>query len=295
VQHIFFLLVSLLLTTPSGLAVSSCENSFVKVSDAIREVTNKDKTFLPPSMVTGPLQKRMDAFAKLYPKNVSFVDEVTFKHNRLSGKRKVLMISLDGLTAAKKSALQKDYLKYISDRTISFPLGESPGHLYTRIGAKTADFISQVSDSTYRLSSNERVETLVELSSKEFEKTQAYVKNAKKDVDNTIGGFQYDGVKGRTEGKINSNKPLSSNQGHNCTSWICSAPIGDKGESLYELSGASMKQEVHTSPGWWSVWLAAGAADERVPFVVYWTNEPMKIAKDRRIKAGRFNWDFNPH
>ncbi len=276
-------------------AYAKCAPAYAKVSDKLKTVTNKDRTFLPATTIAGPLNKRMEAFAKLYPDNVTFVENVTFKQNRKSGKKKMMMISLAGLTATKKDALRKDFLKYFSDGTISFPLGEHGGHLYTRLGAKTKDFISSVSTNNYRLPSGERLETVMELSPKEFKKTQTYVKNAAKHQSETLGDFSYDGVKGKTEGKIDANKPLNSSQGHNCTSWICTAPVGDKGESLYRLAGATMSQEVHTNPGWWTSWLAAGAESDRVPAVIYWTDLPISEAKTARIQKGKFEWEFDLH
>lgn len=276
-------------------AFAKCAPAYAKVSDKLKTVTNKDRTFLPATTIAGPLNKRMEAFAKLYPDNVTFVENVTFKQNRKSGKKKMMMISLAGLTATKKEALRKDFLKYFSDGTISFPLGESGGHLYTRLGAKTKDFISSVSTNNYRLPSGERLETVMELTPDEFKRTQTYVKNAAKHQDETLGGFSYDGVKGKTEGKLDANKPLNSSQGHNCTSWICTAPVGDKGESLYRLTGATMSQEIHTNPGWWTSWLAAGAESDRVPAVIYWTDVPISEAKKARIKRGNFSWEFDLH
>jgi hypothetical protein len=295
-QSIAWVIITLSLLSPVTVTgQAKCEPSFRSISGKLVTVTNKDQTFLPATTIAGPLTKRMEAFAKLYPENVTFIDQVTFQQNRRTGKKKVMMISLAGLSQTKKEALRKDYLKYFSDGTISFPLGESAGHLYTRLGAKTKDFISSVDTSAYRLPSSERLETLMELTPAEFQRTQTYVKNSMKDLDKTIGGFDYDGVKGKTEGKIDANKPVDSSQGHNCTSWICTAPVGDKGESLYRLAGATMANEVHTNPGWWSSWLAAGAESNRVPVVVYWTDQPIKDAKAARIQRGKFSWNFDLH
>lgn len=298
-QKNFLIALGLIFLTSSSfvpsLSVAKCAPAYAKVSDKLKTVTNKDRTFLPATTIAGPLNKRMEAFAKLYPDNVTFVDNVTFRQNRRSGKKKMMMISLAGLTESKKEALRKDFLKYFSDGTISFPLGESGGHLYTRLGAKTKDFITSVSTNNYRLPSGERLETIMELTPDEFKRTQTYVKNATKHQNETLGSFSYDGVKGKTEGKIDANKPVNSSQGHNCTSWICTAPVGDKGESLYSLTGATMSQEIHTNPGWWTSWLAAGAESDRVPAVIFWTDQTIAEAKTARIQRGKFTWDFDLH
>lgn len=39
-----------------------------------------------------------------------------------------------------QQALVKDYIRAIGANTVSFPLSESAGHLYSRIGEKKLDF-----------------------------------------------------------------------------------------------------------------------------------------------------------
>ncbi len=93
---------------------------------------------------------------------------------------------------------------------------------------------------------------------------------------------------------MHNNRPLTLKSGHNCSSWIATAPLGENREALLELLGTNRHCEIGTNPGWWTNWLAAAASPERVPFVILWTNEPIAtvLARDLHPERG-LTWDFN--
>jgi len=255
------------------------------------------KEFFPSTMKTGDPIARMKEFASLYPGNVKIINDVNFKLNSRSSKRSVLAISFSGMSDQQKSKFLDDYYRYFAYDSVSFPLGESPGHLYSRVGNHTLDYIGSVDPSDYRLPSSERLESFLFLKPEEHLNLRTYIDNGMKDGDKVVGDFDYDGSGlNSTNGKLTDNRVKDSNSGHNCTSWICTAPIGQKKTTLFEIAGAKKSDEVHTNPGWWSNWLAAVTPVDRSPFAVYMTNEPLSDAlKDRLTAQKNFNWDFDPH
>jgi hypothetical protein len=102
-----------------------------------------------------------------------------------------------------------------------------------------------------------------------------------------MDGFQF------TKGFIDDNRTFSN--GHNCSSWIATAPIGEREEPLLEVLGGERELEIGTNPGWWTNWLAATASQDRVPFLMHWTNLPLHEAKKNIVSGTRFQWDFRRH
>ena len=237
----------------------------------------------------------MERLQQLYPNNLKLIPNVGFKmKNGISGSKDVWVISLNGLNQSQKTELKDAYLKAISFDTISFPLGESPGQLYTRLGEKTLDFIGSVDDETYRLSSGDRLESVMTLSPNEFMNLRTYVDNAQKS-DNVVGDFGYDAGSSPTNGRLDNNLYSDGRTEHNCTSWLCTAPIGRGGRPIYALAGASRGYEVYTNPGWWQSFLSASAPADRVPFNIRWTAESLEQIS-QTIKSGQeMPWDFDAH
>jgi hypothetical protein len=266
--------------------------------DLVEESSISDgpfKNHFPEVVKTGPAVARMNEFAKLYPNNVKIEDNINFALDSTQSKRKVVVISTNGLNAEQTKQLKEDYLKYISSGTISFPLGENPGHLYSRFGKKSLDYYGWWNVNDYPLPNSDRLEAVVEFSPEEFLRARTYIDNVDKDRDGVLGSQSYNGVTGDTERRLGNNKPITEGQGHNCTSWICAAPIGKNDETLYELTGATRENEFHTNPGWWSNWLAAGAKQEKIPNLVYWTSTPLDQVKADKFPDGNFEWDFGRH
>jgi len=268
-------------------------------TDFIQKVAITDgpmREAFPAKIVTGPLARRIEEFAAKFPYNVKIIDDVTFEFPGRKAKRKVLAISIHGLDAKQQKQLKLEYLKYFSSDLLSFPMEEQGGHLLSRMGKKNFSygFSSSVDSSDYALLdlySNPRIETMIQLTPEEFLNARAYMDNAVTNPSETVGGFVYEGVAKRIRRPtLTANRPTSG--GHNCTSWVCTAPIGADGQTIHELSGATAQQEMHTNPGWWTSWLSSGAKPERVPAVVYFTKEPLESDVAARIVKGKMRWDF---
>jgi hypothetical protein len=269
--------------------------NYAKKPERFLEEVAADNPDFPSLIKVGPVTARMAEFQAKFPNNVKFIDDVKFDLEGVQSKRKLLVISTHGLNQGAKNSLVDEYLKYISSNTISFPLDPGAGHLYTRWGAKKVDYYGWWNKKSYELADSERLETLVELSPEEFLNARTYIDNVSSDRSSVLGSNSYSGARGETKRKLDDNKPLTSGEGHNCTSWICTAPIGKDAQTLHELTGATRDQEMHTNPGWWSNWVAAGAKPERVPAIVYWTDKPLAGIESTKIKDGLFQWNFARH
>jgi hypothetical protein len=117
----------------------------------------------------------------------------------------------------------QSYLGQLSPNMVEFFVSPGFHHLYTRIGDKTYSRISGLSESGYYTSSSERVGVLVQLTDTEMGRLKQYVNSACRDPNRVLGPFVYGG----------GTPPRASN----CTSWISTAKIGDRGESLARILG----------------------------------------------------------
>ena len=225
------------------------------------------------------------------------VDDVIFKLTQgfnAEKKRKVLAISLDGLSEEEQTRLLTDYLNAMASGTVSFPLGTRGGHLYTRYGNKTFDSIFSVSMKDYRFGS-ERLETVLSLTPEEEARIRFYIDNATQNYAGALSRWHLDGPPSGTRLKLFDNGPVVAAEGHNCTSWLCTAPIGDESKPVFELVRAAREWNIHTNPGWWTSYLAARAPRERVPFVVYVSPGKMEDVLNKVQSNKEFVWDFNLH
>ena len=250
------------------------------------------------------------------------VENVSLPYNNSSGgSRDIFVVSLKDLPQDQKEAFFKEYYEAVSENTVSFPLSNRAGHLYTRLGNKTYDFLSGLSARAYPLPSSKRLETFMELEPDEFMRLRLYVENGTENSQKTIGGFGYQGVERETVGMLNDNRPGSVNpnppnrfqqiinrvlnrsdgtytptgEAHNCTSWLCTAPIGDNGEAIHDLAGAPRSHRIHTNPGWWTSWLASYGKRDRMPFAFYFTDESLEEATSQMRQSGKLDWDFDTH
>jgi hypothetical protein len=256
------------------------------------------RSSFPERVLTGPLKDRMEQLMAKWPNNMKKVPAVDIKFNNGSGgKRDIVFMSFDGLSAAQKREFLDDYFHALSDMSVSFPLSESAGHLYTRIGNKTVDFYfgSNVNSTNYALPNSDRLEAFVQLDPQEFLRLRTYIENGQRRGSSLLGSSGYDGVNGPTNNTLTNNRPTSRGESHNCTSWICTSPIGNADEALHDLVRAPRSHRVHTNPGWWSSWLMNYSPRERVPFAVYMTNDSLDSAISSRIRSNTLNWNFGVH
>jgi hypothetical protein len=204
--------------------------------------------------------------------------------------------------AEAKQALVADYLRALAKGSMSFPLGEAGGHLYTRVGTHSFDFVRSVNGEPYSYRGSRRLEAIVALQPVEQARLLEYLKNMRQSTLG-VGVFSMDGARsGNTRGSLRDNTTTNSifynYEGHNCTSWICTAPIGEQGQPLLSLAGATPAEEVHTNPGWWSQYLTGAAPPERVPAVAYWSGDDESLTQVLgRVRRGtQFPyWNFAAH
>lgn len=296
-------------------------NDFVQ--EAVVEAGALTRAF-PEKVWRGPLKERVSLLQGKYPNIMGKMNDVRFKYrDTIAGRRDVFVVSFKGMSDAEKTAFLKDYHAAVSENTISFPLSSGAGHLYTRIGDKTFDFYfgSNVSMKSYPLPSSKRLETFLELEPDEFARMRIYVENGVEDGPRTLGESGYDGVTDASVGMLNDNRPghvtpppqnrfqrvinrvlnreqttyVPNGQSHNCTSWLCTAPIGDNGEAIHDLANAPRSYNIHTNPGWWTMWLVNHGPREKMPFAFFFTDEGLEEATQRINQTGHFEWDFSIH
>lgn len=234
--------------------------------------------------------------------NTAVVENVQFRlrvqdEKRKTG-RKLLIISTDNLDLDQKLQLEKAYWLDQSEH-ISFPMKERGKHLKVRIeknvynfGRFIVNFIPRFRTKKWRMPEGKALEVVLSLTDSENEKLGIYLNNIKKRRARTIGGFHMEGFQ-YSNGKIDDN--LAHKNGHNCSSWIGTAPLGESYEPLIEVLGGNRSMQVATNPGWWTNWLAAYAPDERIPYIIYWTNKSLSEALSTIQSGTNLDWDFYRH
>jgi hypothetical protein len=263
----------------------------------------------PERVMVGSLEARVEHFRSLYPDRVKIMKDLKLtggseRYAIRGGTKDIMMVSLHGLSRQEIAELNKNYIKIFSEGLVAFPLGENAGHLYTRAGNSTFDFFSRVATNPFDLNqiSSDKLENLFLLNPTEQKNLHQYFVNAEADSHKVLGSFSYTGEKAsRVPGStIEKN---ASPSGHNCTSWVCTAPIGEDGKSIQQLVGAG-NIEVGSNPGWWGSWLGAStrATDDsgnfkaRSPMAVYFTKDPLNQAIATRTNGTKnFKWDFGAH
>lgn len=258
-----------------------------------------------PEIWEGSLNSRVKRLMDRWPQNIRFVEDVPFSYSGASAKttnRKVMVISNQGLDFQQAESLRKDYINAMARGTVSFPLGSRAGHLYSRIGTKTVDYYSGFNLNDYPLSTGygtggQRLEPVIQLSPLEEMRLRSYAQNGNLDRLGVLGSNSYAGVAdAQTVGRRKDNRPKRPGVGHNCTSWMCTGPIGYNREPLMSLVGLPVADESHTNPGWWSHFLTGAGKEDRIPFVVYWTGSSMEDALQSEVKPGQpITWNFDLH
>lgn len=249
----------------------------------------------PDVVWSGPIEERAALLISKYPEGVKMVDDVKFAFDgQATGRsRKVLVISRENL-GDKLDQFDEDYIAAFSENMISFPLAQRAGHLYTRVGNKSYDFLGSVTTRDYYFN-NQRLETLVQFEPDEFMRLRTFIQNAKTNSSDVLGNFSMGGGgTGDVMKRLDNNK-LVDGAGHNCTSWICRAPIGSNSEAIHELAGAGQAMEIYTNPGWWSMWVSNYAKTNRSPFVIHFTDRNLDDAVRKIQSEEVFDWDFSAH
>lgn len=287
--HLFILLFVFLFLVPELSLATSCRKAATDLfkSGSLTKVYKE-------------LNLRVAALIKKYPKNVAMVDKVQFKFNRREAvKRRVLAVTTKGLDSVQQEEFIREYLAAIDQNSVSFPLSQEAGHLYSRFNSKVYDYYSWFKKNNYGAAGSRRLEPFILLNPKETENLSTYINNVSRRRDRVLGSNSYNGIQRieETVGTLSNNRSTMGG-GHNCTSWIGLAPIGESGERLLELIGATDAIEIHTNPGWWSYFITGAAHAERVPFVIYWDSEKdikqvvthLNSHADKNLK-----WSFGRH
>jgi hypothetical protein len=271
---------------------------------SIRELGPLKDAF-PRTVWEGSMDTRLARFKARWENNVKLVDDVGFSFTAEGGRRatesrrRVLLISTKGMSSETKALLIRDYTDAFSRGTVSFPVGEQGGHLFTRIGNQVADYAYSFNLRGYEAPYwNRRIEPFMSLNPQEELRLRFYIENASKNSSEVVGSFSMDGAaRANTRGNLRDNRPISSRVGHNCTSWMCTSRIGDGDERLLELAGARVSQEVHTNPGWWLYFLTGAGESSRIPFVAVWDGDRALSSMARSVRSGQDfpAWNFAPH
>jgi len=234
------------------------------------------------------------------PSHMSWVEDqrfrLTVRGEKVRSSRRVLVVSTHGLSPDDFVKLEKAYLA--ENKNLSFPLKERAKHLHTRIdgeiynfGRAVVNWIPRFRRKAYRAPRRRALEVNLRLEPEENARLREYLGNILSRRRRTIGGFNMSGHQ-FTNGKIDNNLPLAG--AHNCSSWIATAPLRE-GAALLEILGGDRALEIGTNPGWWTSWLAAAAPADPIPFIIYWTPEPLAAALAPLAPGTNFPWDFNRH
>lgn len=185
-----------LFSKESGLfaAMKSWHQEHLTASQEWNEYWNKTvadelsfKTAFSNSNWRGPLGLRMAQFASRYPDNVRIVDKirVQFGNEANTGEnsqKKFLVISTFGMTEAAISKLVADYVNMVSIGTISFPMNHGEATPKIRIGSQFVENPIEAEVTPYSLSSNRRIEPIVEISPISEVNIRDYVEHASRSV-----------------------------------------------------------------------------------------------------------------
>lgn len=254
--------------------------------------------------------EKIAEFKAKFPKNVDLVEAVPFKKKIESSKntslRNVLIISSNGLNRRGKNRLLDEYKKFIKGDFISFSIWERTTHLFLQKDGKFFDFGfwvipywfgKELKTKLYRFRqrkikypNSRRLEPVIAITKEEKANLEIYLKNLKSGYKRILGKY-YDPGCQFTNAQLNDNQ---AKPGHNCTSWITTAPIGNNRECLIELLGTDRAHEIGTNPGWWAHWILYAASPERLPLVIYWSPDPLEKISSEQVNQNKvLSWDFN--
>ena len=215
------------------------------------------------------------------------------RRKKHTGERNVLMISLFGLGEDQKHQTLEAFDRH-RQSWLSFPIKERSKHLMIRFQNHIYNFgywpipwVSQFRVWPSRLPQRATIETLTYLTEKESKNLEQYILNIRKRKRTVLGPFHNDGFQ-ETKNTLADNRTLK--RGHNCTSWIATAPISENNQAFMEDLGATRDFYIGTNPGWWSAWLLSQSQRDTV--AIYWDIIPIDQMLKRIDKDGYFEWNF---
>jgi hypothetical protein len=246
----------------------------------------------------------MKELLALGPNISRLVPDVKFRMNvrgtKVKTARRLVVVSTHGLDAKLFARVRDAYLSDLGRGYVSFPIRERSEHLYTRLGEHIYNFghwgrffgrwLAHFRKRKFRVPRRRALEVVLRLEEREMERLELYVRNILRGRRKVLGHFDQEGTQA-TRSLPSNNLPLSG--GHNCSSWIATAPLGENNEPLLELLGGDRALNIGTNPGWFTNWLAATAPAERLPFVILWTSLPIDEALGTEVFPERnLPWDF---
>lgn len=254
--------------------------------------------------------EKLSSFLEKYPGHARLVEGVPFKKKLESSKntslRPVLALSFHGLGRAEKKQFLADYRALMTGPFVSFYLWERTTHLLLQNDGKFFDFgfwvipimghdfktkLYRFRRREIKLPNSRRLEPVVAVTAAEKSNIATYIANLFRLGYQRMLGRYFDPGSQASVGKLEDNR---GNPGHNCTSWITTAPIGENGECFIELLGTTRGHQIGTNPGWWAHWMLYFASAERVPLVIYWSPDPLPDILASQVVAGQpISWDFN--
>ena len=216
------------------------------------------------------------------------------KRPKHTGERDILFVSLLNVSAETQARIQSTFDHHRA-QWMTFPIKEKSKHLMVRFQQSIFNFgywplpwFSKFRVLPSKLPSRATIETTIAMNPAEIEKMSSYIDNIKRRKRRTIGRFDNEGYQ-QTHGALQDNR--TTKRGHNCTSWVATAPIGPDGEGFMELLGADRSFNIGTNPGWWTAWLLSMAS--RDVSAIYWDHRPLEEMIATRIpEDSYFRWDF---
>lgn len=231
------------------------------------------------------MENRFEELLKLWPEQVRLV----------TGKRPVLILSVNGLRPGAQERLKNDMLDIVEKDagTLSVILSMKQGHVYFRLGREIYDYrphrgnFSRVARSDYRLPNSDRSEVQLTLSAYELEQFHKYVSNIDKNREQVLGEahplqlFEPDFTvrAHETKGTLEDNKFLDQKSIHNCLTWLTTAPLGKNNENLMTLLGMTaedIEKETHSYIVQFYRFLLKSVPVERTPMVIFWTTQKVE-------------------
>ncbi len=234
----------------------------------------------------------VEEIERLLPQNAKLLPQVEIAYNidqRVH--RDILVISVDELTESERNFLINSDLGVLNAPTISIAIKQTPenwgGHARVRIGKNVFDFEAKAKDegkfnvNDFRLlRKGSRIEIPIKLSSEESERAKIYTALAAANRHAVLGKSSGPMGPGLSEvrRRLSDNRPFEGC--HNCGTWFSMAPLGENGETLFELLGLERQQGIHSRMVRWMPFLIGGAPLERVPLLIYWTVKPLSEVVD---------------
>lgn len=223
--------------------------------------------------------------------------------------RPTLVLSKSGLNKIELASLQEDFLHATDENTLSIVTSLKMMHVYIRQGFDLYDYrphrgvFSGLSKSDYKVGNSDRAEILLRLNPQEMNHFKIYIKSIFESPRKTLGKCwplqlrepDFTVRSHLTEGELFQNQLLNPQDRHNCLTWFTTAPLGAAKNSVMNLLGMSssdIEAEAHSYIVAFYRFLIQSACDQRVPGLIFWTNDPVEQAISKIQSQNSMLLDF---